>query len=182
MFSALALALALAGVAAAQPAAKAAPAPSPKSVPFEPGTQVDGAILQVMFGDRALFRLDDGGKPVLDAVEKGKLAIAHPAGTVAETYATPGAGLLAAAVDGSAETKATSLKVWNRLDHAVEYGAVVLVLQGGSLHPVPVPTCPVPAGGVRTETWPAPIVAVGLARFKTASKAALARCAARKGK
>ena len=182
MLAGTALALTLAGVAAAQPAAKAAPAPAPKSVPFEPGTQVDGAILQVMFGDRALFRLDDGGKPVLDTVEKGKLAIAHPAGTVAETYAAPGPGLLAAAVDGSAETKATSLKVWNLTSRPVEYGAVVLVLQGGSLHPVPVPTCPVPAGGVRTETWPAPIVAVGLARFKTASKAALARCAAKKGK
>ncbi|MDB5419160.1 MAG: hypothetical protein JWP50_2579 [Phenylobacterium sp.] len=167
----------VAGAAAAQ-----APAPAPKSVPFEPGTQVDGAILQVMFGDRAVFRLDDGGKPVLDTVEKGKLAIAHPAGTVAETYVAPGPGLLAAAVDGSAETKATSLKVWNLTSRPVEYGAVVLVLQGGSLHPVPVRSCPVPAGGVRTETWPAPIVAVGLARFKTASKAALARCAAKKGK
>jgi hypothetical protein len=182
MLAGIAFALTLAGVASAQPTANAAPAPAPKSVPFEPKTQVDGPVLQVIFGERALFRLDDGGMPVLDAVEKGKLAIAHPAGTVAETYAAPGPGMLAAAVDGSAETKATTLKVWNRLDHAVEYGAVVLVLQGGSLHPVPVPTCPVPAGGVRTETWPAPIVAVGLARFKTASKAALARCAAKKGK
>ena len=167
--------LALAAPAAAQ-------TPAPKSVPFEPGTQVDGAVLQVMFGERALFRLDDGGKPVLDKSEKGQLAVAHPAGTVNETYAAPEPGLLAAALDGSAETKTSALKVWNHTGHAIEYGAIVLVLEGQTLHPVPVPVCPVPAGGVRTETWPAPIVAVGLSRFKAASKAALARCAAKKGK
>ena len=169
----LALAAALAGVAAAQPAAKAE---APTSLKFEPKTQVDGDILQVIFGERALFRLDDAGKPVLDSVDKGQLAAAHPAGAATESYATPGPGLLAAALDGSAEKQASVMKVWNRLDHPVEYRAIVLVLHGQSLSPVPVPTCPVPAGGVRSETWPAPVVAVGLSRFKPASKAALARC------
>ncbi|HEX3887332.1 MAG TPA: hypothetical protein VHW05_07520, partial [Phenylobacterium sp.] len=131
---------------------------------------------------RALFRLDDAGRPVLDTVEKGKLAAAHPPGTVPETYAAPGPGLLAAALDGSAETKRSVLKVWNRTAHPIAYHAEVLVLDGQNLHPVPVTPCPVPAGGVRTESWPAPIVAVGLTRFKQASAAALVRPGCRKVK
>ena len=154
----------------------------PKSVPFDPHTQVDGAILQVIFGERALFRLDDGGQPVMDKVEKGQLAVAHPPGAVVESFVAPGPGLLAAALDGSQETRATSLKVWNHTGKVVEYSAHVLVLQSGVLHPVAVTTCPVPAGGVRTETWPAPIVAVGLTRFKPATAAALARPACKRGK
>ena len=173
----LAAALALAASAAAAPA----PAP-PKSVPFDPKTQVDGAILQVIFGERAVFRIDDAGLPVLDAVEKGKLAAAHPPGTAKETYAAPGPGLLAAALDGSAEVKASKLKVWNHTGRPIEYTAHVLVLDGEALHPVAVSPCPVPAGGVRTESWPAPIVAVGLTGFKAATAAALARPACRKGK
>jgi hypothetical protein len=172
-------------LALAAPLASAAPAPpaaAPKSVPFDPRTQVDGAILQVIFGERALFRLDDAGRPVLDAVEKGKLAAAHPRGTVAETFAAPGPGLLAAALDGSAEAKRSVLKVWNRTGHPIEYRAEALVLDGQTLHPVPVTPCPVPAGGVRTESWPAPIVAVGLTRFKQASAAALIRPGCGKGK
>jgi hypothetical protein len=168
---------AVASVRAAPPQGAA-----PKTVHFDPKTQVDGAILQVIFGERALFRLDDGGLPVLDAVEKGKLAAAHPPGTVSETYAAPAPGLVAAALDGSAEQKASVLKVWNHTGKALEYTAHVLVLDGETLHPVAVATCPVPAGGVRSETWPAPIVAVGLTHFKPASAAALARPACRKGK
>jgi hypothetical protein len=178
MLIGLAAALTLATAAAAAPPA-AAP---PKTVRFDPKTQVDGAVLQVIFGERALFRLDDGGLPVLDSVEKGKLAAAHPPGAVAETYAAPGPDLVAAALDGSAERKASVLKIWNHTGKPLEYSAHVLVLDGETLHPVAVTTCPVPAGGVRTETWPAPIVAVGLARFKPASAAALARPACRKGK
>jgi len=178
MLIGLAAALTLATAAIAAPD-KAEP---PKTVHFDPKTQVDGAILQVIFGERALFRLDDGGLPVLDSVEKGKLAAAHPPGTAAETYAPPGPGLVAAALDGSAEQKVTVLKVWNRTGKPLEYSAHVLVLDGETLHPVAVQTCPVPAGGVRSEAWPAPIVAVGLARFKPATAAALARPACRKGK
>jgi hypothetical protein len=178
----LAAALVFAGSAAGQ-------TPPPKSVPFEPGTQVDGAVLQVMFRERALFRLDDGGKPVLDSIETGELAVAHPIGTVAENYASPGPGLLAAALDGSIEKQATFLKVWNRTGGPIEYRAVVLeVQQGNVLHPVLAPTCPVLSGAMHTESWPVPIAAVALSGFKPASKAALARCAgaarpaAKKGK
>jgi hypothetical protein len=178
---------ALTGLAAAlllSTAAAAAepPAPAPKSVPFDPRTQVDGPILQVIFGERALFRIDDGGLPVLDSVEKGRLAAAHPPGTVAETYAPPPVDLVAAALDGSAEQKASVLKVWNHTAKPLEYSAHILVLDGETLHPVVVTTCPVPPGAARIETWPAPIVAVGLTRFKPASAAALARPACHKGK
>jgi hypothetical protein len=169
-----AIVLALVAPAAAQPAPKAE---APRSFKFEPKTQVDGEILQVVFGERALFRLDDGGKPVLDSVEKGQLAAAHLPGAAAEAFQPPGPGLIAAALDGSAEKQASVLKVWNRLGHAIEYKTIVLVLHGQALSPVAVPTCPIPAGGVRTESWPAPVVAVGLSRFKPASKEALARCA-----
>ena len=176
----LTAALGLAGSALAQTG------PLPKSVPFQPKTQVDNNVLQVLFGERALFRLDDGGKPVLDKVEKGQLAAAHPPGAVTETYGPPGPGLLAAALDGSQEKHATVLKVWNRTSRPVEYQAIALqMLQGDVLRPVPVLTCPVAAGGVRMESWPAPIAAVGMLRFKPASKAALARCAraaAKRGK
>jgi hypothetical protein len=167
------LGLALAGAAAAQPTVQA---PAGKSFKFEPKTQVDGEILQVVFGERALFRLDDGGKPVLDSVEKGQLAAAHPPGSATETFTPPGPGLIAAALDGSAEKQASVMKVWNRLDHAVEYKTIALVLHGQTLSPVAVPTCPIAAGGAHTEIWPAPVVAVGLSRFKPASKEALARC------
>ena len=176
----MALAFALMLAATAPDAAPPALAEAPKSLKFEPKTQVDGAILQVIFGERALFRLDDAGQPVLDSVEKGQLAAAHPPGAATETYAAPAPGLIAAALDGSAERQATILKVWNRLPHAVAYRVIVLVLHGQSLTPMAVPSCPVPAGGVRMETWPAPVVAVGLSRFKLATKEALARCAGHK--
>jgi hypothetical protein len=173
------LALALAGDAAAQAAPKPEAPVVARSAKFEPKTQVDGGILQVLFGERALFRLDDGGKPVLEAVERGQLAAAHPPGAASETFAPPGPGLLAAALDGSAEAHVTVLKIWNRTGRPIAYRAIALeLLQGEVLRPVPAPTCPVPAGGVRVEVWPAPVVAVGLARFEPASKEALARCAA----
>jgi hypothetical protein len=179
----VAVALALAGqAAAAEPAAASAAAAAPKTLAFEPKTQVDGAVLQVIFGERALFRLDTGNLPVLDRVEKGQLAAAHPAGTTRETFAPPGPGLLAAALDGSAENQASVLKIWNRLGHPVQYAAIALVLHGQTLHAMPVPVCPIPAGGVRVQTWPAPVVAVGLSRFKAASKEALAQAACSKGK
>jgi hypothetical protein len=178
----LAAALTLATAAVAAPGTAPPKSAPPKTVHFDPKTQVDGAILQVIFGERALFRLDDGGLPVLDSVEKGKLAAAHPPGAVAETYAAPPPGLIAAALDGSAEQKASVLKVWNHTGKPLEFSAHVLVLDGETLHPVAVTLCPIPAGGVRSESWPAPIVAVGLARFKPASAAALARPACHKGK
>jgi hypothetical protein len=151
-------------------------------MPFQPKTFVDGSILQVILGERAIIRLDDSGMPVLDSVEKGQLAVAHPDGAVTESFKPPPQGLIAAALDGSAEKKATSLKIWNGTGHPIEYRAIVLVLHGQTLHAMPVPTCPVAAGHVRLETWPAPIVAVGLSRFKPATKAALVQPACNQGK
>lgn len=158
---------------AEQPQAKAEPpTPGPVapavSLAFQPRTLVDGATLQVVRGQRAVFRLDDKGQPVLGAVEEGQLAAAHPDGAVAETFAAPSAGQLAAAFDASAEKRTAVLKVWNGLAKSVDYRAVALVYRGDKLTPMPVTVCAVPPGGVRTETWPAPIVAVGLGRFTQA--------------
>jgi hypothetical protein len=168
-------------LASAAPAADVAAKP-PASMAFQPKTFVDGATLQVMLGQRALVRLDDGGQPVLDGVEKGQLAVAHPDGAVAESFKPPPRGVIAAALDGSAEKRATSLKIWNGTAHPIEYRAIVLVLHGQTLRAMPVPTCPVAAGHVRLETWPAPIVAVGLTRFTPASTASLAQPACNGGK
>jgi len=169
LIAAAGLALLFAGAAGAQPAAK--------SVPFEPKTQVDGKVLQVMLRNQALFRLDDGGLPVLDSVQEGQLAVAHPPGAATESFAAPPAGMIAAAVDGSVEKHATFLKVWNHTAHSIQYRAMALeMMQGNTLHPVIVEPCPVPPGGVRTESWPAPIIAVGLSNFRRASPQALARC------
>jgi hypothetical protein len=158
--------IALAGAASAQP----------KTAAFEPKTQVDGQVLQVMTRTRALFRLDDGGLPVLDSVQQGYLASAHPPGAVADSFQPPGPGLLAAALDGSAETHVSILKVWNHTARPIQYHAVVLeMMQGNVLKPVIVETCPVPPGAAMSESWPAPIAAVALSGFK-AAKAMPARC------
>jgi hypothetical protein len=166
-----------------KPATKASPAAAAagKTLAFDPKTKVDGETLQLILGQRAAFRLGDKGEPVLDAAQDGRLAAAHPDGQVQETFQPPEKGTLAVALDGSAEKRATFLKVWNGLDHPVEYRAIVLVLRGQTLTPVPVAVCPVAAGGVSTQSWPAPIVAVGLARFKAASKEALAQKACNQG-
>lgn len=174
--------IAAAALATSAPALAAEPPAGAKSMAFEPKTFVDGPMLQVIIGERALVRLDDAGQPVMESVEKGQLAAAHPAGAVSETFKPPGFGVVAAALDGSADVKATKLKVWNGTGRAIQYRAVVLVLQGQTLHPVAVRTCPVAAGGVRIESWPAPIVAVGMSEFKPATKATLALPACKKGK
>lgn len=157
---------------ASEPAAQAAA----KQLTFEPKTLVDGETLQVILGQRAVFGVDGKGKPVIEKVEEGQLVDAHPPGKAKETFLAPESGQFAAAVDGSAENRATYLKVWNGTGDAIEYRAMGLVMnKDGKLAPAPLPTCPVAAGAVRTESWPRPIVAVGLARFKSASKEALAR-------
>ena len=173
------IALALSGPSAADPAKS----PS-ATLGFEATTQVDSDVLQVIFGERALFRLDDAGQPVLDSVEKGQLKIAHPPGAAAETFAAPGPGLMALALDGSAEVGASTMKVWNHTGRAMEFRAIGLVLHEGKLRPFPLGVCPVPPGGVRSQSWPAPIVAVGVSRFKPATKQDLANpaCRTKKGK
>lgn len=136
---------------------------------FDPKTKiVEGPALQVVFGERAVFHLNENGEPVLDRVEKGKLAVAHPPGAAKESFTKPAAGKLAVALDGSAEKKASYLKIWNGLDYPVAYRAGVLVLVKGKLAPFAAKVCAVPAGGTTYETWPRPVVAVAVASFAKA--------------
>jgi hypothetical protein len=137
-----------------------------KSLTIEQKTMVQGATLQVVLGQRALFHLDDKNRPVLDKVEEGQLAAAHPPGVVTETFEPPPAGQIAAALDGSAEARATVLKVWNETGTPLDYGAIALIMRRGQVTPEAAPVCAVAPKSVRTETWPRPVVAVGLLRFK----------------
>ncbi|HKR89479.1 MAG TPA: hypothetical protein VJS38_15005 [Phenylobacterium sp.] len=170
-----ALALAAAALVLAAEGARAEEAPAPETAPAQPAggfsgkTEiVPGPALQVVFGDRAVFHLDDKGEPALDSVEKGELAMAHPAGEVKESFEAPGPGKLAIALDGSPQKKASYLKVWNGLDHPVLYRAAVLAFQDGALKPVAVKVCAAPAGGTNSQSWPAPIAAVAVAGFTAA--------------
>ena len=137
-----------------------------KALTVEQKTLVQGGTLQVVLGQRALFRLDDKGQPVLAKVEEGKLAAAHPAGEVTETFEPPPEGQIAVALDGSAEVRTTILKVWNQTGKPLDYGAIALVMRQGKVTPTAAPVCAVPPHAVRTETWTRPVVAVGLMRFK----------------
>ena len=160
----------------AAPAAKTPPAKAPtaktapsKPLTFTPKTMVDGETLQIVLGQRAIFQLDDKGLPVLLKVEEGKLAAAHPAGKVTETFAPPPDGQIAAALDGSAEKRATVLKIWNRTTKPLDYRAMALIMGKDKLTATPAPaTCAVRPRTIHIETWRAPIVAVGLGRFKEA--------------
>lgn len=142
-----------------------------KAITVEQKTLVQGGTLQVVIGQRALFRLDDKGQPVLDRVEQGQLADAHPQGAVTETFEPPPEGMIAAALDGSAEKRATVLKVWNQTSKPLDYSAVALIMRQGKVTPQPAPICVVAPHAVRTEVWPRPVVAVGLLRFKQTATA-----------
>lgn len=148
--------------------AKAAPAvvAASKALTIEQKTLVQGGTLQVVLGQRAVFRLDDKGQPVLAKVEEGQLAAAHPEGSVTEAFGPPAEGEIAVALDGSAEVRATVLKVWNQTARPLDYGAIALIMRQGKVTPTAAPVCAVPARSVRTETWKRPVVAVGLTRFK----------------
>ena len=164
--------LALQAVAAVEPPPELkseTPAAEAKAPLFEPVTKVDGKTLQVVFGARAVFHLSEAGDPVLDRAETGQLAIAHTAGAVTETFEPPEAGQIAVALDGSAEKKASYLKVWNGLDYPIAYRAGVLLLVKGRLQPATVRVCAVPAGGANYETWPQPVMAVALGNFTRAA-------------
>lgn len=137
-----------------------------RSVTVEPRTLVENGTLQVVIGQRALFRLDDKGLPVLERVERGKLAEAHPDGAVTETFVPPPEGQIAVALDGSMEKRATVLKVWNQTARPLDYSAIALILRKGKVMPEPAPVCAVPPHDVRAETWPRPVMAVGLQRFQ----------------
>lgn len=149
-------------------AAAPAPVAEPRAVTLQQKTFVQGGTLQVVLGQRAVFRLDDQGQPVLDKVEEGQLAAAHPEGTVTETFGPPPDGQIAIALDGSAETRSTILKVWNETDTAFDYSAIALVMSKGKVMPAAAPVCAMPPRGIRIETWRRPVVAVGLGRFKEA--------------
>ncbi|WP_337187881.1 hypothetical protein [Phenylobacterium sp.] len=155
------------GGAAEQEADDAASARATLDV--EARTKADGETLQVVLGQRALFRLDDRGWPVLVGVEDGRLAAAHPAGKVTEAFDAPPDGQVAVALDGSAEVRATLLKIWNQTDKALDYRAIALVYSGGKVIAAEAPVCAVAARSVRTETWRRPVVGVGLSRFKTST-------------
>ncbi len=146
----------------ASPAAQAAA----KSLAFEPKTQVENQMLQVVVGQRALFTVANG-QPKLEKVEEGKLAAAHPPGKVKETFAAPPAGQVAAAFDASSERKVSVLKVWNGGARPLDFRLIALAVNNGKLAPVPINFCAVAPGGVRSQEWPAPIVAVALSRFTT---------------
>jgi hypothetical protein len=160
---AITAALLLTAQATETPAAEPAP-----EVVFSKKTEADGPVLQVVFGERATIRLDDLYHPVLMKIEKGKLSEAHPVGKVASEFAAPVSDEIAVALDGSAEVKKTVMKVWNGGTKPVRYEAIVLFLRNGKLTPRPVAGCAVPGKGVRTQSWPAPIVAVALTKFAAA--------------
>lgn len=161
--------------AAAKPVGEATTAPAAvaaaRSLTVEQKTLVQGETLQVVLGQRAVFRLDDKGLPVLTRVEEGKLAAAHPEGEVTEAFEPPAEGEFAVALDGSAEVRATILKVWNQTGQALDYGAIALIMRQGKVTPLPAPVCAVPAHAIRTETWKRPVVAVGLTRFRPTATA-----------
>lgn len=162
------LATAFMALALAAPPAPKAPETPSAPLSFTPQTLVDGETLQIVLGQRALFRLDDKGLPVLFKVEEGKLAAAHPDGAVIETFAPPPEGQIAAALDGSAEKRATVLKIWNRTEKPLDYRAMALIVRpGNKLTPSPAPvSCSLRPKSVHVETWRAPILAVGLGRFR----------------
>lgn len=143
-------------------------APPAAALTFQPRTWVDGKTLQVIRGQRAIFRLDSKGLPVLDSVENGQLAAAHPEGAVTESFLPPPDGHIAIALDGSAEARASVLKIWNQTDRMVDYSAIALVMARGKVTPSPAPVCAVPPRSIRIETWRRPIVAAGLGRFREA--------------
>lgn len=154
--------------AAATTGKKAAPAASApaKSFDVQARTMIQGETLQVVLGQRAIFHLDDKGLPVLDRVETGKLAEAHREGEVTESFEPPADGQIAVALDGSAEKRASVLKIWNATGKALDYAAIALIPRQGQISPEPAPVCDVSAQSLRTQIWPRPVLAVGLMRFK----------------
>lgn len=137
---------------------------------FDRATKVEGEVLQVIFRERAVFRLE-GQTPILLAAEKGQLAAAHPEGTVTDSFNPPEPGTLAVALDGSAEKAASYLRIWNGLDYPVAYRAILVTFRGGKLVARPAKVCAAPAKGARYEIWPQPVVAVALSKFTRASSA-----------
>jgi len=134
---------------------------------FDPKTKVEGASVQVMQGQRALFHLDARAAPMLDGIDAGKLGAAQPEGQ-AETYKGSGAGRIGLALDASPARKQSYMKVWNGLAAPVTFELELAAIRKGQLMRRKLEGCAVPAGGVHSQSWPDPIIAV------TVSKVALA--------
>ncbi|MDP3855869.1 hypothetical protein [Phenylobacterium sp.] len=159
------------------PADAAAPTPAkPKTlvealaaVGFDPKTKVDGGNVQVMQGQRALFRLDARAAPVLGGVDTGKLGAAQPEGE-AETYKGSGAGRIGVALDSSPVKKQSYMKIWNGLARPVTFELELAAVRGGQLMRRKASGCAVPAGGVHSQSWPDPIIAVTVSKVAPAAR------------
>ncbi len=168
-------ALALATLASAAHAETPASAPAGAKPPsnliealqaagLDPRTKVEGAAVQVMQGQRAVFHLDAAGKPVMNGVDAGRIGLATADGK-GETYKGPGAGKLAFALDSSPEKRQSIMKVWNGLTRPVAYEIEITAVRQGKLMKRLATICTVPAGGATHEAWPDPIVSVTVSKF-----------------
>lgn len=161
MIAGLVAALALAQ--AADPAAAAEVEPpflkALEAAGVDPKTKLNGADLQVMFGQRAVLRLDAKKKPVLEGVEVGRIDRATTAGDP-QVLKGVGPNHLGFALDASAAKRQSMMKVWNGLTYPVAFETEIVALRGGQLMKRKIPLCVVAAGGAAYETWPDPIIAV----------------------
>ncbi|MBT9470412.1 MAG: hypothetical protein V4514_06525 [Pseudomonadota bacterium] len=171
VIAALAAALASAAQAETPASAPAAAAKPPSNLiealqaaGLDPRTKVEGASVQVMQGQRAIFHLDAAGKPVMNGVDAGRIGLATADGK-GETYKGPGAGKLAFALDSSPEKRQSIMKVWNGLARPVAYEIEITAVRQGKLMKRLATICTVPAGGATHEAWPDPIVSVTLSKF-----------------
>ena len=138
-----------------------------EAVGFDPKTKVEAGNVQVMQGQRALFHLDAKTAPVLDDIQTGKLAAAQAAG-LAETYKGSGAGRIGVALDGSPAKRESYLKVWNGMAAPLSFELELAAVRGGQLMRRKVEACAIAAGGVHTQSWPYPIVAVTVSKVTVA--------------
>lgn len=138
---------------------------------FDPKTKVEGASVQVVQGQRALFHLDAKAGPVLDRIDTGKLGAALPEGQ-AETYKGSGAGRIGLALDASPAQKQSYMKVWNGLAAPVTFELELAAIRKGQLMRRKVEGCAVPAGGVHSQAWPDPIIAVTVSKVALAARGA----------
>ena len=134
---------------------------------LDPHTKLIGDSVQVMYGQRATLHID-AGKPVLDAVEIGRIDMALPDGTP-DTYKALPAGRLAFAVDSSPQKKQSFLKIWNGLPTPIGYEVEITALRGPQLAKRKVQVCAVPGGGTTYEVWSDPVIAVTLSKISEAA-------------
>lgn len=125
---------------------------------LEPKTKVEEGAVQVMFGQRAVLQFGADQKPVLDAVEIGRIDRAAPKDP--KTYKGVPPARLAFALDAAPAERISIMKVWNGLTTPVAFEAEIVALRHGQLMRKKEALCAVPAGGAAYETWPDPLVAV----------------------